>query len=268
MKKLQIVILAVWAAALFASCSSTKTAEESADTYGTVITPASPSGDSSQTEKKDTAVQKQQIVVPQKGNAFTRFFTGSQKDIELGTTKIFQLTITNGLKQEDAMLIYNIKTEKIGFSAGYQGAWYHLLFDASTRSELTVASKQYLSDFAQKKLSRKNRKSYKVYGDYPVTIEWGTIPGMRSGYADTHVQFGYEFKKQSPYFTMTVWQTPNLAYKEGTSEVPQSITLHFYMTKAQVSQMAEMLSDQKIQDALQPYLEDAQENKNPKTDKY
>jgi len=266
MKKIDVIAaLCVCSAAVFISCSTTKVDTVSPDQYGTAE--ATPINPSSAPAGKDAA-EKPQITVPQTGNAFTRFFTGSQKDIEMDKTKIFQLTVVNTLKQEDADVIYNVKSEKSGFSAWYQTNWYHLLFDTATRRGLAAASQQYLSDFEQKKLDRKDKKSYKVYGEYPVTLRWGTIPGMESGYADTNVQFGYEFNKNSPYFTMTVWQVANEAYKDNSSDVPTSSTLHFYMTKAQAVQMTEMLSDEKIMEALKPYMQNAEEDKNPQTDAY
>lgn len=265
MKNMRIIAAGMCSVCLFASCASTKTATvSSADSqYGTEITAAPAAADTS----RDGTVQKE-ITVPQNGNSFSRFFTGSAKDIEMGTLKLFQLTVLNAPAQEDATVIYNIKSGKSGFSAWYQTNWYHLLFDTVTRTGLAAASQRYLSDFEQKKLDRKDTKSYKTYGEYPVTIRWGTIPGMESGYADTSVQFGYEFKKGAPYFSVTVWQTQNEAYKERTSDVPSSSTLHFYMTKAQVVQMAEMLSDAKITEALAPYMKNAEENENPQTDTY
>jgi hypothetical protein len=267
MKKIAVVsILCVCSVLTFISCSSTKVDTDTSDQYGTEVTPVSPSSAPAGTSKDEAG--KTQITVPQQGNAFTRFFTGSQKDIEMDKTKIFQLTVVNTLKQEDAAVIYNVKSEKAGFSAWYQTNWYHLLFDTATRRGLAAASLQYMSDFEQKKLDRKDKKSYKAYGEYPVTLRWGTIPGMESGYADTNIQFGYEFNKNSPYFTVTVWQVANEAYKDNSSDVPTSSTLHFYMTKVQVTQMAEMLSDEKIMEALKPYMQNAEEDKNPQTDAY
>jgi hypothetical protein len=268
MKNMQIIVISVCAACLLSSCSSTKTYDASAEQYGTETGSASPVAAPVSGADQNNAVQNQQITVPQQGNAVSRFFTGSTKDIEMNTAKLFQLTAVNTLKQEDASTIYNIKTQKTGFSAWYQTNWYHLLFDNVTRAGLSSASQQYLSDFEQKKLDRKNGKSYKSYGEYPVTIQWGTFPGMESGYADTDVQFGYEFKKDTPYFSITVWQTQNAAYTERSSDVQNSSTLHFYMTKAQVTQMAELLSDAKIAEALAPYMKRMEENTNPQTDKY
>jgi hypothetical protein len=270
MKKMLMIVTGVCAVSLslLVSCSSAKAAEESADQYGTVVTPAQKQpADISGTEKT-VPVQKDQISVPQQGNAFTRFFTGNMKDLELNTVKLFQLTVANKLQQEDATIIYNIKSEKTGFSAWYQTNWYHLLFTDSTRGSLASAEQLYLSDFEQKKLDRKNSKSYKIYGELPVTIRWGTIPGMESGYADTYVQFGYEFKKGSPYFSITVWQTKNQAYDDRSSEVQNSSTLHFYMNRAQVTQMSDLLSDAKITEALAPYMKNMQENANPAKDSY
>lgn len=231
----------------FVSCKSADITAEKADVS------------SQETEKVNTQTQKV-IVPPKQSNPFARFFLGGQQDIDMAVTQIFQLTVLNALKQEDAVVIYNVESGKAGFNAMYQTSWYHLLFDNTTRAAFSAASAQYLSDFEQKKLDRKNKKSYRIYGEYPVTIQWGTIPRMTSGTADTDVQFGYEFKKKAPYFSITVWPAANQKYIDGPSAVEKSSTLHFYMTKAQVTQMVELLSDAKISEALAPYTENDDEN--------
>ena len=259
----------ILAAIACASCSSTKKAAEAAETDSYGAPEAAVKIAPAPAAKTDTVVSGGKTLnLPKQDNWFARFVTGGQKDIEMDSSKISQLTMVGSLKQEDATAIYNIESGRSGFSAMYQSAWTHLLFADVTRKSFSTSVQQYIADFEAKKLDRKDASSYKIYGEYPVKIQWGTIPGMMSGYADTNVQFGYEFKNKSPYFSVTVWKTANAMEQNGTSEVPESNTIHFYMTKSQASQMADLLSDEKIADALAPYMQKAAEDKAPAADTY
>jgi hypothetical protein len=259
----------VLAAIACASCSSAKKAAEAAETDSYGAPEAAVKIASAAAANTDTVVSGGRTLnLPKQDNWFARFVTGGQKDIEMDSSKIFQLTMVGSLRQEDAEAIYNIESGYSGFSAMYQSAWTHLLFADVTRKAFSSSVQQYLADFEAKKLDREDTSSYKTYGEYPVKIQWGTIPGMMSGYADTNVQFGYEFKNRSPYFSVTVWKTANAMEQDGTSEVPESNTIHFYMTKSQASQMADLLSDEKIADALAPYMQKTAEDKTPAADTY
>ena len=190
------------------------------------------------------------------GNAFSQFIFGEQKDVELDSTRLFTDTTFDNLKEEDAIIIWNIKSEKAGFSAKFQASTYHILFSNELRPILKSLADQYIQDFADKKLKSKQKKSYKIYGEFPIYIQWGTLSSMLQNYSDTKIQFGYLFRNGSPYFSMTIWASHNDALSGDNGAVAEeSSTLHFYFTKDQILNLAYLLSDEKLEEMLSPYME-------------
>lgn len=255
-----IVVFTV--SALMFSCKSSPATQTAGDAYG---------DEQTQTAVKIPAANRdapRNVQVPQKGNAFTRFFTGGQKDIELNQCTLSQKTVTGKLKLEDAIIIYNIETGLIGFSANYQVGTYHVLFNEATRKVFRTAVANYLANFENKTLIRNTKKTYKTYGECPTKIHWSTFTKQLVNHANSKVQFGYEFRNGSPFFSITVLSSENIAHEKSRSTIETNVPLHFYFTKAQASQMAELLSEEKIDEALAPYLNVMEPDGSPKTDEY
>ena len=268
MKKIQshiIVLPFVLAATLVCvSCKSTGSVQNrsqrdayAAETSGTQI--KAPKGDSA---AFGSAAQKN------KGNAFVNFFTGGQQDIEIDMTRVFQKTAFGTLKEEDALCIYNIETELAGFAAWYRGGMYHVLLNKACRGMFREAVDRYLDDFENKRLDRKGTHT-KAYGEYPVSLQWGSFAALIGNRARSKVQFGYEFKNGSPYFLLSVPSAENEAYDSGRSKIEASATLRFYFTKAMTSQMMNALAEEKIEAAIAPYMQRIQStSKKPAHDDY
>ena len=244
------------------ACVSCKSAVPiSADSY----TVSSPGTEIKRQESGDTP---RNIVRPKSGNAFVNFFTGGQQDIEIDMTRVFQKTAFGTLKEEDALCIYNIETGLSGFAAWYRGGMYHVLLNKTGRALFQEAGNRYLDDFENKRLERKGNRT-KVYGEYPVSLQWGSFAKMIGNRAQSRVQFGYEFKNGSPYFLLSVPSAENEEYNTGRSKIAASATLRFYFTKAMTSQMMNALTEEKIEAAITPYMQRVQStDKKPAQDKY
>ena len=263
MKKIQShIILLTFVLVGVLACVSCKSAEPiSGDPYA-----AHSPGTEIKRQENDDAPRN--IVRTKSGNAFTNFFTGGQQDIEIDMTRVFQKTAFGTLKEEDALCIYNIETGLAGFAAWYRGGMYHVLLGKAGRALFQEAVNQYLDDFENKRLDRKGNRT-KIYGEYPVSLQWGSFATMIGNRAQSRVQFGYEFKDGSPYFLLSVPSAENEEYKSGRSKIEASATLRFYFTKAMTSQMMNALAEEKIEAAIEPYMQRVQsKDKKPAHDEY
>ena len=263
MKKIQShIILLTFVLAGTLACVSCKSAEPiSADPYA-----AHSSGTEIKRQEKGDAPRS--IIRPKNGNAFTNFFTGGQQDIEIDMTRVFQKTAFGTLKEEDALCIYNIETGLAGFAAWYRGGMYHVLLGKAGRALFQEAVNRYLDDFENKRLDRKGNRT-KIYGEYPVSLQWGSFATIINNRAQSRVQFGYEFKNGSPYFLLSVPSAENEEYNSGRSKIEASATLRFYFTKAMTSQMMNALTEEKIEAAIEPYMQRVQsKDKKPAHDEY
>ncbi|MFC2387396.1 hypothetical protein, partial [Treponema socranskii] len=109
----------------------------------------------------------------------------------------------------------------------------------------------------------------KIYGEYPVSLQWGSFARIINNRAQSRVQFGYEFKDGSPYFLLSVPSAENEEYNSGRSKIEASATLRFYFTKAMTSQMMNALTEEKIEAAITPYMQRVQsKDKEPAHDEY
>lgn len=210
------------------------------------------------------------FYVPKKGNAFTRFFTGVQNDFELEEFSLYSKKWTGGLKAEKAKLIYNIPNSLPGFSSHYQTATYHVLFPDATREGFQKAVAQYFSDFENKNLERSVRASTKQYGNFACRLEWTSVLTKKvTNKGNTKMYFGYEFRDDSPYFSIYVLSARNEMTEDNRSAIDESVALHFYFTKAQAKKLSELFDDEKIDELLLPHQQKAEEElKTQERDEY
>lgn len=116
-----------------------------------------------------------------------------------------------------------------------QTRYYNLHFSDDTIFALKSADASYNSDFENRKLSRKNKKSITKYGKFSAQIEWGTSrKNMAQISREASAAFGYAFVKKSPYFSISVQsaQAENPTSKALANS--RNVTLLF--TKAQLAQ--------------------------------
>lgn len=200
------------------------------------------------------------FYVPKAGNAFTRFFTGVQNDLELTKFSLYSKKWTGGLKNETATLLYAIRNSLVGFSSHYQTATYHVLFTDAARESFQKAVTQYFADFENKTLKRNDRASIKTYGMNACRLEWTSVLTKKAtNKGNTKMYFGYEFRDGSPYFSVYVLSAQNETAEDKRSAIDTSVPLHFYFTKAQAKTLSELFSDERIAALLLPYKTKAKE---------
>ena len=108
----------------------------------------------------------------------------------------------------------------------------HLSNDALLALKSAAAS--YNSDFENKKLSNKNKKSLAKYGKFSTQIEWGTSrKNMTQISHKAGATFGYAFVKKSPYFSISVQSAQS--EKESSKALANSGNATLLFTKAQLA---------------------------------
>ncbi len=183
-------------------------------------------------------------------------FFSKSKYFEYDEASVFTQTALGSLKQYPAALIYNQKTQKFGFGSVYLAAYYYFQMDNEGRKKFSDAVNNYISDFSEKRLKRDLKKSTKVYGKINCYLNWGTVKSSTPNNGSGEAYLGYKFKDKSPYFTISVPAVYN-NYSEITDTVSrESLSLTYYMTKAQALQLAALLSDESTDTVLQGYLQD------------
>lgn len=190
------------------------------------------------------------------GNVFKDFIFGKEKYIYYDTVELATGTVTFGIKQRVGQMIFNPSEDTAGIQVNYQTAIFNILFDGKTRGQIADALSRYLEDYDGKRLLRKkSSKTRKIYGKGKCYIEWGVLKSMMSNHANTAVQFGYEFKKDSPYFCLIIKGADNEQLNKGSYIAKESTEVQLYFTRAKAKLFAAALSDESINAQREVYLQ-------------
>lgn len=190
------------------------------------------------------------------GNVFKDFIFGKEKYIYYDNVELATGTMTAGIKQRPGQMIFNPKTEMAGIQVNYQAAIFNILFNEKTRGQITDALSHYLEDYDNKRLLRKkNSKTRKIYGKGKCYIEWGSLKSMMNNHANTVVQFGYEFKKNSPYFCLIIKGADNEQLNMGSYIAKESTEVQLYFTRTKAKVFAAALSDDAIKAQREVYFQ-------------
>lgn len=169
----------------------------------------------------------------------SNIFITTQYDT-LKTMEVYTLNSAGFLVKSEAKIIEDKSSESVGLQFRSNGGTYNLFIPIDSVIAYSVSVDKYLDDFEKQNLSRKEKNSYKKYESVKCRVEWGPFSKMANSYAEPEVQFGYMFKKRAPYFTITAWQSKNLAehanYSE-TTEFKDMQTLYVFMNKAQAQEL-------------------------------
>ncbi len=185
----------------------------------------------------------------EKGNkksVFDFLTKSSSKVKEVGTFNLSTQALNSKLKLQEASFYIDNKKYDAGFGSYIMAAYYTMLMDQKCRSVYTNAVNSYFNDFENKKLKRKDRKTYKQYGKAKATIYWGVVKSQIPNYAYPIAYFGYTFKDKSPYFTITMHPTVNEKRRVDDTVVEESMMVTFYFTKAQCRELANFLKEDNL----------------------
>lgn len=267
MKKLKKMIkftsIAILAVALLCSCQSTKNTNESQSELTSISVKTSELNDKEIDDSDEYSddetyqiVEENPEIDKKKDNTFltgvANFFTNNHKTkyLETGTFKLSTSTISLKLKTQEATFLIDEKNSKAGFGSSILSAYYIVLMDKKTRIIYQEAVNKYLSDFENKKLTRRDKKSEKKYGKSRVTLNWGTIKGQTPNKGDANIVLGYCFKDDSPYFSITIYPTTNELRATDEYAPESSMNLQFYFTKAQCKALSDFLDEKNLNEIL------------------
>lgn len=255
MKIVKSIICASLFALMLSSCTSTKNQETvPVDDYDS----QSVSSDTDVNLNK-TANQKVNTNKKNEKNAFEKFFTfGNKDDFVYGDEfSVFTPGTLGGIKQKKADFMIAPEKQTAGFGSSYMAAYYIVQMNEESRADFINAVNQYFSDFENKRLERKGRNTFKKYGSIDVHLDWGTISSSTPNNADGKAMIGYEFIKNSPYFSISMYPMHNNHWDVvGDATSIESMSLKYYFTKAQALQFINSLEEDNIKKLLLGYSSD------------
>lgn len=140
------------------------------------------------------------------------------------------------------------RTNQVIINTKNQGNKTYIYLDRTNRDALVTAMTTYFEEFENRTLKEKG-KTNNAYGKIIGFMEWGLLTMNARG--NPEMRLGYEFKDAAPFFTITIPETDNLMYNNG-SPVKNSGYFQMFFTRSQLEEFGEML----LQDYLVATLEE------------
>lgn len=252
-----IAIIFIAILAVTSCASNNNQVQVTADSYESEEDSQAVKLDTTKKEKTEKKSKQNPNALPNSKNALEQFFTFGNKDdfVIFDNSSVFTEKVLGGIKQQKSnVVLYAKDTTKFGFGAPYMSAYYYMLMDAQARDAIEKAYNQYLNDFENKRLNRKNNKSYKQYGEITVSYRWGTISASTPNNGTGTAYLGYSFENNSPYFLISSFPIENKYFEvvqESTTR--ESMRLKFYFTKAQMKDYLNLVSDDSISALIRSY---------------
>ena len=253
-KTLLISGLLVSCTSILISCGSTKAVQANPDEY----TPAAPAvteseetsatEENSKTDKSKNNSSKKQAKGKKQKNAFEEFFSFGNKDdyISYDQTTVYTIEI-NGMVEKNANVVIRYDNYMAGFGSYNSATYYFVQFDQFNRATLAKAAEAYFSDFENKRLQRKGKKTDRAYGKINYRLDWGVLSSTTPNYGTGDGYCGYEFVKGSPYFVIFNYEFKNDYYERaGDATSKTSTYVKYYFTRSQLRQLLNLLSEETI----------------------
>ena len=164
---------------------------------------------------------------------------------DFGTGAVCRLNLTGSRAASQSVeFLYYPSTDEIVLLYKNMGVQNYICFDRKMRDKCRSAFSMYETDFDEKYLTKKNKKSYKAYGSLTGKYRWGVMNG--ASVAKPKTNFGYRFIKKSPYFS--------ICYEECLAEHPGQSDENaerfrgdvLLFTKAQMKAVLSVMDEAKI----------------------
>lgn len=237
LKKLFCLILLIGFVSLLFSQDKKPVSEPTTETEATEVAAA----DDDYVETADYEMKKS------KGNFLTKLFTTEVPFKEYDEFEVYYKNILTKIKKGNAVFAVYKEEDLAGFGVSLTACYYYTFFDSEARNKLIIAGKKYLRDFEEKKLVRKSNKTFRAYDKVNLKVRFGSLKGNAYNTSNPFAYYGYNFVEKSPYFHITVMNGNNERYADNPDSYPkESNSYNIYLTKAQLTKLMELLSDENV----------------------
>lgn len=254
LKKLFCSILLIGFVSLLFSQDKKPVSEPTTETEATEV---AATADDDYVEAADYEVKKST------GNFLTKFFTTEVPFKEYDEFEVYYKNTVTKLKKGDSIFAVYKSEDLAGFGVQMTACYYYTFFDTNTRKRIISAGQQYLKDFEEKKLVRKSAKTIRAYDKINAKVRFGSLKSKANNTSNPIVYLGYSFVNKSPYFQLSVLGAENERYNESPASYPkESYAYNIYLTKAQLTKLMELLSDDNVNQYLSVPAEKTSAKKN------
>jgi hypothetical protein len=165
----------------------------------------------------------------------------------------FQKLLSSSLEKKDINVYFMPRTDEVYLEFKYQTLTFRQYWEKADRLKFVTALERYKKDYAARSLKLKGARARRVYGNFDGKTEWGQVNTsfLMNSRAFPRMEMGYQFKKESPYFTVYMQAAPDvLGLGDGFER--DSLDVMLYLTRAQGDELVALFDQQYLLSFLGP----------------
>jgi hypothetical protein len=152
----------------------------------------------------------------------------------------FDRAFSSKLAKSEIEAIFYPRSNSVALKFKYQTVTYRQFWDLSARTSFITALEQYKSDYADRNLDRKYRKTRAIYGKTKGRVEWETFNFTKTHAVTTTYEIGYRFREEKPFLSVLALSAKEKTSSSDNSKPLDSQQLSIYFTRAQADELANL----------------------------
>jgi len=173
---------------------------------------------------------------------FTVDFRASHHEIGKTDAYFTKIISLGGLNKDDITVHYYPADDAVGLEYSIQLVQCCLFLDDTGRAAFINALERYKEEFEQRVLVQKKKRTREAYGSVEGFLAWKRTKISVQASGSLKVYFGYQFKENSPYFTITQMEASYDDPQSRTRSQNSQIT-EIYFTRAQADKLAALFNE-------------------------
>ena len=144
---------------------------------------------------------------------------------------------SSNVKTTEIDVIFYPRLNSVALEFTYELITHRQFWDEGNRKQFAAALEQYKTDYAERKLIDKPRRTRAVYGKMKGRNEWETFKFSKTRVAFPVINLGYRFRRDMPFFTTLMQSTLEHDDTEAKSNLVESPPVTIYFTRAQADEL-------------------------------
>ena len=158
-----------------------------------------------------------------------------------------------GLRKDKVTVLYFPREDAVCLQYRHEYITYHQFWSRRGRFEFITALEKYITDYEERTLDRKDKRSKRHYSTFNGYLIWQMYSFTVQARANVNMELGYVFKDNAPYFTVNQRQAEfKEEHARDSNRTSPAVTMYF--TRAQAAQLAEFFDQEFLQSLTQTDL--------------
>jgi len=161
--------------------------------------------------------------------------------VSAGTITVqFDRFLSSKLSKNEIEVIFYPRLNAVALEFKYELITNRQFWDEASRIKFAEALNHYKTDYAERSLIDKYRKTRAVYGKVNGRTEWESFKFAKTRVAYPVIELGYRFRDEMPFFSTLMRSSKEIDENSDNSSLTDSQQIPMYFTRAQADDLVKL----------------------------